>query len=547
MPSTPHQPFNVILSVSDPTNIESLGRALADMGASIYATSGTKARLKAAGVEAHTVSDLTGFPEILGGRIKTLHPGVHSGILARRDDPAHMAQLQEHGLQAIDLVAVNLYPFAETTSKEGVTLEEAVEQIDIGGPTMIRAAAKNFTSVVVLSDPSDYDSVINEWREQGEVSQGTRRSLAAKAFQHVSEYDTLIARFLADEGRKTKDEGSEGGQATLDAKLKTQNFPANLALKLTQEQSLRYGENPHQMAALYRDDLLASGATLVGSLKQLHGPELSYNNLLDADAALGLVRDYTMPAVAIIKHATPCGIACGADENDLAETFGRALAADAQSAFGGIVGINRYVDGALAYHIARTRFDVLVAPGFSEEAIDILARKKNLRLLAVPDPNEAQRDDLFASQLSFRQISGGFLVQTRDAVDEEIAMEPVTLRHPTLEEIADLTFAWRAVKHVRSNAIVLARKLTTVGIGGGQTSRVDAVKIATEKAGTHALGSVMASDAFFPFPDGIEAAAQAGVTAVIQPGGSVNDDAVIEAADVAGLAMVFTRKRHFKH
>jgi len=517
------------------------------MSANIYSTSGTKARLKAAGIEAHTVSDLTGFPEILGGRIKTLHPGVHSGILARRDDPAQMAQLEEHGLQAIDLVAVNLYPFAETISKEGVTLEEAVEQIDIGGPTMIRAAAKNFASVVVLSDPTDYDSVISEWRERGEVSQTTRRQLAAKAFRHVSEYDTLIARFLSDEGRKTKDEGSEGGQTTQNSKLKTQNFPPQLALNLAQEQSLRYGENPHQMAALYRDDLLAAGATLVGSLKQLHGPELSYNNLLDADAALGLVRDYTMPAVAIIKHATPCGIACGADENDMAEIFGRALAADAQSAFGGIVGINRYVDGALAYHIARTRFDVLVAPGFSEEAIDILARKKNLRLLAVPDPDDTQNKDLFASQLSFRQISGGFLVQTRDAVDAEIAMEPVTLRHPTLEEIADLTFAWRAVKHVRSNAIVLARKLTTVGIGGGQTSRVDAVKIAVEKAGTHVLGSVMASDAFFPFPDGIEVAAQAGVTAVIQPGGSVNDDAVIEAADVAGLAMVFTRKRHFKH
>jgi phosphoribosylaminoimidazolecarboxamide formyltransferase/IMP cyclohydrolase len=562
MPSTPHQPFNAILSVSDPTNIESLGRALADMGANIYATSGTKARLKAAGVEAHTVSDLTGFPEILGGRIKTLHPGVHSGILARRDDPTHMAQLQEHGLQAIDLVAVNLYPFAETISKEGVTLEEAVEQIDIGGPTMIRAAAKNFTSVVVLSDPSDYDSVITEWREQGEVSQGTRRRLAAKAFRHVFEYDTLIARFLADDGRRTTDDGVEGskqkaeGSSALEQskteplqnpKSKIQNFSPQLALNLTHEQALRYGENPHQMAALYRDDLLTAGATLVGSLKQLHGPELSYNNLLDADAALGLVRDYTMPAVAIIKHATPCGIACGADDNDLAEIFGRALAADAQSAFGGIVGINRYVDGALAYHIARTRFDVLVAPGFSEEAVDILARKKNLRLLAVPDPDDAQNKGQLASQLAFRQISGGFLVQTRDAVDDEITMEPVTLRHPTLEEIADLTFAWRAVKHVRSNAIVLARKLTTVGIGGGQTSRVDAVKIATEKAGTHALGSVMASDAFFPFPDGIETAAQAGVTAVIQPGGSVNDDAVIEAADVAGLAMVFTRKRHFKH
>ena len=547
----PQRPINAIISVSDPTNLEALGTALAEMGANIYATGGTKARLQAAGVDTHSVSDLTGFPEILGGRIKTLHPGVHSGILARRDDPDQMAQLQEHGLQTIDLVAVNLYPFAQTIELEGVTLEEATEQIDIGGPTMIRAAAKNFASVIVLSEPADYAPVLAEWREQGEVSQATRRRLAAKAFRHVSEYDTLIASYLADddsEGRRQKAEGSNNEeQATQNSKLKTQNFGESLVLNLTREQSLRYGENPHQVASLYSDDLPASGATLVGSLKQLHGPELSYNNLLDADVALALVRDYTMPAVAIIKHATPCGIACGANESDMAEIFGRALAADSLSAFGGIVGINRYVDGALAQHIAKTRFDVLVAPGFSEEAVETLTRKKNLRLLSVPNPDVGRRDSDFATRLAFRQISGGFLVQTRDAVDDEVTMEPTTLRHPTLEEIADLIFAWRAVKHVRSNAIVLARRLTTVGIGGGQTSRVDAVKIATEKAGVHATGAVMASDAFFPFPDGIEAAAQAGVTAIIQPGGSVNDDAVIEAADVAGLAMVFTRKRHFKH
>ena len=536
MPSTPHQAFNAILSVSDPTNIESLGSALADMGATIYATSGTKARLQAAGVEVHTVSDLTGFPEILGGRIKTLHPGVHSGILAKRDDPAQMAQLQEHGLQVIDLVAVNLYPFAQTISKEGVTLEEAVEQIDIGGPTMIRAAAKNFTSVVILSDPADYNEVIAEWREHGEVGQTTRRRLAAKAFRHVSKYDLLVARYLA-----------YGARPADEMKPAIETFPEHFTVNLAQARSLRYGENPHQVAKLYRVDDTPSAATLVGSLNQLHGPELSYNNLLDADAALHLVRDYTLPTVAIIKHATPCGIASGADEKDIAEIFGRALAADAQSAFGGIVGINRHVDGTLAAQIAKTRFDVLVAPSFSEEAIDTLTRKKNLRLLAVPNPDAENGSNPSATRLAFRQISGGFLVQTPDMVDEEIVMEPVTLRHPTLEEIADLTFAWRAVKHVRSNAIVLARRLTSVGIGGGQTSRVDAVKIATEKASTHALGSVMASDAFFPFPDGIETAAQAGVTAVIQPGGSVNDDAVIEAADVAGLAMVFTRKRHFKH
>jgi phosphoribosylaminoimidazolecarboxamide formyltransferase/IMP cyclohydrolase len=293
--------------------------------------------------------------------------------------------------------------------------------------------------------------------------------------------------------------------------------------------------------------LPVTGATLVGSLKQLHGEELSYNNLLDVDAALALVRDYARPTVAIIKHAGPCGIASGASEEDLPEVFVRALASDSQSAFGGIVGVNRDLDARLAEQIAKTHFDVIVAPGFSEEALEILARKKKLRLLAVPEDGSGRRDDGYAPKLAFRQLSGGFLVQTRDSVDEQIALDPVTLRHPTLEEIADLRFAWRAVRHVRSNAIVLAKNLATVGIGGGQPSRIDSVKIAVTKAGWHAQGAVMASDAFFPFPDGIQAAAEAGVTAIIQPGGSVNDDAVIEAADIAGMAMVFTGKRHFKH
>ena len=531
---TEPRPFNAVISVSDPANLESLGRALAEMGATLYATGGTQKRLLAAGVEGHSVSDLTGFPEILGGRVKTLHPGVLSGILAKRDDPAQVAQLGEHGLQAIDLVVVNLYPFAQTISRSGVTLEEAVEQIDIGGPTMIRAAAKNFASVVVLSDPADYDTVLSEWREKGEVSQQTRRRLAAKAFRHVSEYDALIASYLD----HTTSEHQHPSPPPLSD---------TITLELRQAQALRYGENPHQQAALYADDLPVAGATLVGSLKQLHGPELSYNNLMDADAALALVRDYTMPAVAIIKHAGPCGIACGGDSDHLGDIFERALAADPLSAFGGIVGLNRPVDEVTAQVIGKMRFDVIIAPAFSEEAVDFLARKKNLRLLAVPDPDVGHRDRQFASRLAFRQISGGFLVQTRDAAGEELVMEPATLRHPTLEEIADLTFAWRAVAHVRSNAIVLARRLVSVGIGGGQTSRVDSVKIAVTKAGERARGAVMASDAFFPFPDAIEAAAEAGVTAVIQPGGSVNDDAVIEAADTAGMAMVFTGRRQFRH
>ncbi|HEX8596968.1 MAG TPA: bifunctional phosphoribosylaminoimidazolecarboxamide formyltransferase/IMP cyclohydrolase [Chloroflexia bacterium] len=541
--TSPHpRPFNAVVSVSDPTGLEILGQALVAMEASIYATGGTKSKLAAAGVEARSVSELTGFPEILGGRVKTLHPGVLAGVLARRDE-GQLAELAEHGLQTIDLVAVNLYPFATTIQREGVSLEEAVEQIDVGGPTMIRSAAKNFSGVVVLVDPADYEPVISEWRDSGEVSQETRKRLAAKAFAHTSRYDARISQYLA---------GGDAGQGSTVGEHRTsegtaESMPETIALNLRQAQSLRYGENPHQLAALYKDELPVGGPTLVGSLTQLKGPELSYNNLLDADAALTIVRDYTMPAVAIIKHAGPCGIACGAGEEDLDTVFERALASDPVSVFGGIVGVNRPVNQALAEIIAKTRFDLLVAPGFSEEAIDLLARRKNLRILIVPDPDVEHRDDLFASRLAFRQISGGFLVQTRDAVTDEPIMEPVTLRHPTLEEIADLTFAWRAVKHVKSNAIVLARRLATVGIGGGQPSRVDSVKIATSKAGDRARGSVLASDAFFPFPDGVQAAAKAGVTAVIQPGGSVNDDAVIEAADEAGLAMVFTRRRHFKH
>jgi phosphoribosylaminoimidazolecarboxamide formyltransferase/IMP cyclohydrolase len=541
--------INAIISVSDAANLEELGKALDALGADMYATGGTKSKLQAVGIKAHSISDLTGFPEILDGRVKTLHPGVHSGILARRDLEEHQAQMREHGFKTIDLVAVNLYPFARTIEREGVTLEEAVEQIDIGGPAMIRAAAKNFAGVIVLSDPSDYAAVMQEWRDSGEVGMDTRKRLAAKAFRHVSDYDSLIAGCLegTTKSGNTKPLAGEHTNGVEEGGVAGNTMPDKIVLELARTQALRYGENPHQFGALYSDNLPVNAATLVGSLKQLHGPELSYNNLMDADAALSIVRDYTTPAVAIIKHAGPCGIACGPEDSDLGDVFSRALAADPVSAFGGIVGINRPVDGTVAETIARTRFDVLIAPAFSEEAIDILARKRNLRLLAVPDSNLRRRDDDFSSRLTFRQISGGFLVQTRDAVDEDLHMEPVTLRHPTLDEIADMVFAWRAVRHVRSNAIVLAKNMATLGIGGGQTSRVDSVRIAVSKAGGNAVGAVMASDAFFPFPDGLEAAAEAGVTAVIQPGGSVNDDAVIEAADNAGLAMVFTRKRHFRH
>ncbi len=515
--------MKAILSVSNRSGLADLGQALVDLGVQLYATGGTRAFLEAAGLPVTPVDELTGFPEILEGRVKTLHPAVHAGLLARRDRPEHRAQLTALGLDYIDVVVSNLYPFRETISRPGATLEDALEQIDIGGITLMRAAAKNFPAVLVLTDPDTYPAVIAEWREQGEVSLATRRALAAAAFQHVASYDTVIAGYLRPAGEL---------------------FPATATLALEKARDLRYGENPHQPAALYRVEG-APPDSFAWASRMLQGKELSYNNYLDADAALALVREFVTPTVAILKHMNPCGVA---SREDLRDAFDLALAGNPVSAFGGIVGINRPVTAALAKALTATFFEVIVAPDYEDEALSILAGRKNLRVLAVPmAPPPAPL--AWGPGLAYRSIDGGMLAQMPDQLfpDAAVPLAPQTSRHPSLDEIADLVFAWRVAGHVKSNAVVLAKDRAVVGVGGGQPSRVDSVRIAAGKAGVRAEGSVLASDAYFPFPDGVEEAAKAGVRAVIEPGGSVNDPAVIAAAEAAGLAMVFTGRRHFRH
>lgn len=506
--------MRAIISVSDKTGLESFARDLSARGITIFSTGGTQRSLEQAGVAARPISELTGFPEILDGRVKTLHPAVHGGILFRRDRPEHRQQLAELNIGAIDLVVVNLYPFRETVARPEVTLDEALEQIDIGGPTLLRAAAKNFPHVLVVVDPADYGRVLTAL--DNPVALPTlRRELAAKAFAHTAAYDSAIAAYLH-----------------------TTPFPATLTLALTKAQELRYGENPHQAAAFYREASAAPGTLAMA--EQLQGKELSFNNLLDADAALQIVRAFEAPTVAIIKHTNPCGLA---SHPDLVQAHAAARAGDPVSAFGGIVGVNRPVDGALAGVLQRYFYEVIVAPAFSEEARAILAAKTNLRLLAVP------MDAAGATAYDYRRVSGGLLVQVADTLanDDPAQWQVVTERTPTPEQWHALQFAWRACAFVKSNAIVLARDQALIGMGAGQPSRVDAVLIAVRKAGARAHGSVLASDAFFPKPDGVEAAAAAGVAAIVQPGGSQADGEVIAAANRLGLAMVFTGRRHFRH
>ncbi len=517
--------MRAIISVFDKTGVVEFARSLGSLGIEILSTGGTQTTLCEAGIPVRTVSDLTGFPEILGGRVKTLHPAVHGGILARRDDARHMEELRRHGIQPVDIVVVNLYPFAETARRDGAPLDEILEMIDVGGPTLLRAAAKNHRDVVVVVDPADYPAVLSELRGEAGVGQETRRRLAVKAFQHTAFYDAQIANFLRSQGDL---------------------FPEELTVPLKRVQELRYGENPHQAAAFYLD---ATSRTLppgVATARQLHGKQLSFNNSYDLDSAWSIVTDFTAPAVTIVKHGNPCGLACA---GNVTEAFRRALATDPRSAFGGAIGVNRTVDEATAQEISQVFFEDLIAPGYTEGALEILRGKRDLRVMEVGEDWEARRHEVAGiPALDFKRILGGFLVQERDIDGENsFPRDVVTKREPTLEELTDLLFAWHAVKHVRSNAIVLARKLSLVGIGAGQMSRVDAVELAIKKAGDRAKGSVMASDAFFPFPDGIEAAASAGVTAVIQPGGSLRDQDVIRAANAAQMAMIFTYRRHFKH
>ncbi len=509
-----------LLSVSDKSGLVELAQGLAAAGVELISTGGTAKTLAAAGLAVREVAQVTGFPEIMDGRVKTLHPAIHGGLLARRDKPEHLAALQAHGIAGIELLVTNLYPFEATLAK-GADFATCVENIDIGGPAMTRAAAKNHDFVAVLSDPADYAAVLAELTAGG-IAAATRRRLAAKAFAMTAGYDSAIAAWLA----------RETGEA----------LPVRFALAGRRQQALRYGENPHQQAALYLTGEQRPG---VATARQLQGKELSYNNLADADAALECVAEFDGPAVVIVKHANPCGVASAAS---VGEAYARALACDPVSAFGGIVALNRELDAATATEIARLFTEVIIAPAVSAEAASIIAAKKNLRLLVtegLPDPA--------APGLLVKPVAGGFLLQSRDAGRvEQSKLKVVTQRAPTPAELADLVFAFRVAKHVKSNAIVYARGSATVGIGAGQMSRVDSARIAAWKAeaafgATGAKGSVMASEAFLPFADGLQAAIDAGCTAVIQPGGSLRDEEVIAAADKQGLAMVFTGIRHFRH
>jgi phosphoribosylaminoimidazolecarboxamide formyltransferase / IMP cyclohydrolase len=523
--------MRALISVFDKTGVVDFARGLAGLGVELYSTGGTEALLREAGVEVKGVHELTNFPEILGGRVKTLHPLIYGGILALRQDPSHAEELARIGAVPIDVVVANLYPFRETADRAGQNLSEMLENIDIGGVTLLRAAAKNFAHVVPLCDPVDYSTVLDELRSGTDggattVSQGIRRRLAAKAFQHCAVYDTHIAGYL-----RTTDE----------------LFPDHLTLAMSKIGELRYGENPHQLAAFYADSTVRQLPHGVVSARQLHGKQLSFNNTYDLDAAWRIVADFSAPTVAIVKHGNPCGLACG---DDLAETYRHALAGDPQSAFGGAIGLNRAVDVETAREIAEVFFEDIIAPDYTPEALEILQtgrNSRNMRVMATghqPErPGEAEAGDL-----DFKRVVGGWLVETRDALPENmLTRDVVTVRPPTLKELTSLLFAWRAVKHVHSNAIVLSKGLQLVGVGAGQASRVDAVDIACRKAGDRSSGSVMASDAFFPFPDGIERAADAGVTAVIQPGGSIRDQEVIKVAYRHHMAMIFTHQRHFKH
>jgi phosphoribosylaminoimidazolecarboxamide formyltransferase/IMP cyclohydrolase len=503
-----------LISVSDKTGIIDFARELKRFNVEIISTGGTARALRDAGIDVRDISDVTGFPEMMDGRVKTLHPRVHGGLLALRDNPEHVAAMQEHGIEPIDMVVVNLYPFAETISRAGVTREEAIEQIDIGGPAMIRSAAKNSSDVAVVVDPTQYPLLIEELRENaGSMSIPVLQSLAAQAFQHTAQYDSVVSSYLS------------GSSNTL---------AATLTSTLTKITDLRYGENPHQVAALYRT---SSGGGLA-SAEILSGKEMSFNNYVDAEAAWQLVCDFRDTACAIIKHTNPAGVGLGETP---AAAYTKALATDPVSAFGGIVAFNRTVDSAAAQEVTKIFTEVVIAPDYDAAALQLLQTKQNLRVIRL-------RATAGTEQLEFRQISGGVLVQTKDVHElRKEDLKVVTERQPTDEEIRALLFAWTVCKHTKSNAIVYARVDQTVGVGAGQMSRVDSVKIGAMRAQLPVAGSVLASDAFFPFRDGLDEAARHGITAVIEPGGSVRDDEVIAAANEHGLAMVFTGVRHFKH
>lgn len=507
-----------LISVSDKTGLEELARGLHAAGIELVSTGGTAAVIAQAGIPVIKVSDVTGFPEILGGRVKTLHPSIHGGILAMRTDE-HLAQLDEHGITPIDMVVVNLYPFKATISKEGVCQSEAIENIDIGGPAMIRASAKNFKYVVVVTNPVRYDRVLDAVKKD-EVTEELRMSLAREAFAHTAHYDSVIAGYL--------------GHCDQAGKM----FPVEISLPFELVQPLRYGENPHQKAAFYRDPR-RFGAS-VANARQLHGKELSYNNILDLNSALELVREFEEPTVAIIKHNNPSGVA---SREALVEAYRLAYEADPVSAFGGIVAVNRAVDGPTAEEMSKIFLEAVIAPGFSEEALPILTKKAGIRLLET-GPFHLMSYDWY----DLRKVNGGLLVQEADRkVFNRDDFRVATKRQPTPDQLAELDFAFKIVKHVKSNAIVVTADRRLLGVGAGQMNRVGSARIALEQAGKRAKAAVLASDAFFPFNDTVLQAAEAGIAAIIQPGGSVRDQESIDTADEKGIVMVFTGMRHFKH
>lgn len=504
-----------LISVSDKTGIVEFAKKLEKNGIDIISTGGTFRALKEAGISVIPVSDVTGFSEMMDGRVKTLHPKIHGGILALRDNPGHLKAMEENGIIGIDLVVVNLYPFQETIKKPNVTREEAIENIDIGGPSMIRAGAKNYKYVTVVVDPTQYDDIIARI-EGNTLTEEFRLSLAQKAFLHTAIYDSAIANYLSKE---------------IDGDL----FPSIFSPSYIKKQDLRYGENPHQKAAFYANSQMSGG---MAGAKQLHGKELSYNNIVDMEAAWNLVQEWKDEAACVIvKHTNPCGVALGENAED---AFTRAFEADSKSAFGGIVAMNRPCDKAAAEKMKPIFFEVIIAPSFTEEALALLSEKKNIRLIEVKPTEE--------KEWQLHKISGGLLIQTADDITEtKNDWTCVTKRQPTEEEWKALAFAWKVVKHVKSNAIVLTGEKVTYGVGAGQMNRVGAAEIAIAEAGEKCHGAVMSSDAFFPFGDTIEAAGKAGITAVIQPGGSIRDQESIDMANKYGIAMIFTGHRHFKH
>lgn len=506
-----------LISVSDKSGVLEFAKELVALGYEVLSTGGTKKHLQDNGVPVTSVDEVTKFPEILGGRVKTLNPMIHGGLLAKYDDAEHQAQMKEHGIEPIEIVCVNLYPFVETISKPDVTFEDAIENIDIGGPTMLRSAAKNQQYVTVIVDANDYEGVLAELKDAGQTTLQTRRRLAAKVFRHTAAYDSYISNYLS----------AELGE----------EFPEQMTLTYELKQTLRYGENPHQKAAFYQKRLASDFS--VAYAEQLHGKELSYNNIQDANAALQIIKEFKQPAAVAVKHMNPCGVGTG---ETIAEAFNKAYEADATSIFGGIVALNREVDAKTAEQLASIFLEIIIAPSFSKEAIELLTVKKNIRLLTISSDQHTQ--DAFNTV----SVEGGLLVQEPDRYGfDEADIQVVTDRQPTEEEWAAMRLGWSVVKHVKSNAIVITDEQMTLGIGAGQMNRVGSAKIALEQAGEKAAGAALASDAFFPMPDTVEAAIEAGITAIIHPGGSKRDQESIDAANKAGITMVLTGVRHFKH